>query len=629
MEICYNENKSTKVAKTEDFIMRIFKDSGIQAEGKILPLEKFRLFLDIENPEVDPAQKEMLLSRAERALEEPIPTLTLSDYRGYYLTGSREPFDSKFQRRRCMMVELAFGEYFEKNGRYLEKLADVIFEILEESTWVLPAHTGHSPEFPGTQVPEVYRPEHLHGIDLRAAATAEVLTGVYYLLKDRLDTISPIIAKRMRYEVLDRIVRPYLLHEFSWSGSYGGIVNNWCPRCVGSVLFATAVLEEDTERRTEVVKRAIKHLDNFVAACPPAGGCDEGPGYWEGAAGSLFSCLEMLYDMSGGEIDLLAHPFVSALGAYEPNMYICGPRFAAFSDCSPNTYLDARLLHRFGTRSRVPSLSELARLTAACKQIVDRGWDFFDYTVFYVFLKGLYTHVSTDTEGIRLPLSAWQEDLRVAVFREREDGMGLYFAVKGGHNNESHNHNDVGSFLLYKNGRPVLIDAGSGSYTKKTFSPERYSIWNMSSAYHNLPMVGGFCQHNGARYASRDEKYDGDARRVSMELADAYEAEAGILSFVRTSEFFGASLKIADALALKENAEVEFRFLTTEEPKLLSDGSASLPEGMRLCFDPSLSFSAVRVETENYNPASFGTDALWQIRLSAKIKEGKFDFTIK
>ena len=609
--------------------MRIFKDSGIQVEGKILPLSAFRLFRDIENTAVDPAQREMLLSRAERALEEPIPTLTLSDFRGYHRTGSREPFDSKYQRRRTMMVELAFGEYFEQNGRYLDKLCDVIFEILEESTWVLHAHTGHSVEQPGAQIPEVYRPDQLHGIDLRSAATANALAGVYYLVKDRLDTVSPVIAKRIRWEALDRTVRPYLQHEFSWSGAFGGLVNNWCSYCVQAILFTTAVLEEDTERREAVVTRARRHLDNYVAACPEKGGCDEGPGYWEGAAAALFTSLEILYDMSGGAIDLFSHPFIGALGAYEPNMYIGGSRFANFADCGPNTFLKTPRLYRYGEKCGVSSLSEMARLIRAENLTPPRGRDFFDYAVFYNYLKDLYTQIPEGTEEIRLPLAAWQEDLKIAVFRECEDGKGLYFAIKGGHNQESHNHNDVGSFLLYKNGRPVLIDAGSGSYTKKTFSPERYSIWNMSSAYHNLPMVGGVCQHNGARYASRDETYDGDARRVSMELADAYEAEAGILSFVRAAAFFGASLKIMDALILKEASEVEFRFLTTEEPKLLSEGRASLPEGMRLSFDPSLSFAAVRVEAESYNPASFGTDALWQIRLSAKMKEGKFDFSIE
>ena len=610
--------------------MRLFKDNGIGAEGKILPLDRFRLFSDLENKRIDPAQKKMLLSRAERALEEPIPSLTLSDYRGYYLTGKRDPFDTKFMRRRCMATELAFAEYFEQNGRYLEKLADVVFAILEESTWVLPAHTGHLPETPGAQVPTVYRPDQLHGLDLRSAATSQVLTGVYYLVKDRLDTISPVIAKRIRYEVLDRTVRPYLSYEFHWSGAYGGLVNNWCPCCVSAVLFTTAVLEEDSERRTEVVKRALRHLDNFIAACPPGGGCDEGPGYWEGAAGTLFTCLEILYDMSGGAIDMLSHPFVAALGAYEPNMYIEGTRFAAFSDCSPNTYLDPRLLQRFGTRCGVPSLCELARMTAANKAVADRGWDFFDYAVFYSFLKGLYTHVSTDTEGITLPLAAWQEDLKIAVFRERADGKGLYFAVKGGHNNESHNHNDVGSFLLYKNGRAVLIDAGSGRYTKKTFSPARYSIWNMSSEYHNLPVIGGFGQQNGARFASRDEHYDGEGRRVSMELAGAYADGTPIRSFVRTCESSGARVRITDALSLSEGATVEFRFLTTEEPKLLSPGCVSLPEQMVLSFDPALSFAAAKVDAEDYNPkGSFGTEALWQIRLSAEIKDGCFTFEIQ
>lgn len=603
--------------------MRIFKDNGVFAAGKILPHTELRLFLDMKEKKIDSIAKARLLEKAEIALSEPIPVLLLSDYRSYFLTGSRAPFDPRYQRRRTMMVELAMGEYFSQSGRYLEKLCDVIFAILEESSWVLPAHTGHSPECPKTEIPEVYRPDQLHGIDLRSAATATMLAGVYYLVKDRLDTVSPIIAKRMQWETLDRTVRPYLQHEFHWSGAYGGLVNNWCTYCVQAILFCTAVLEEDTERREAVVTRAMRHLDNYIAACPPAGGCDEGPGYWEGAAGALFTALEILYDMSGGTIDLLSHPFVAALGAYEPNMYIWGSRFANFADCGPNIFLNTKRLYRYGRRSGVPSLSELARLIAAEGLTAPQGRDFFDYAVFYTFLKDLYEEVPTDTAEIRLPRSAWQEDLRIAVFREREDGKGLYFAVKGGHNNESHNHNDVGSFLLYKDGRPVLIDAGSGSYTKKTFSPERYTIWNMSSAYHNLPMIGGYAQKNGARYASREECYDGEARRVSMELADAYEAEAPICSFVRTCAFGGASVEITDALRLSEKASVQFRFLTTERPILLSPGKVSLPAGMTLSFDPALVFEAAEVETESYNPkGSFDADALWQIRLK-DITDGK------
>ena len=115
-----------------------------------------------------------------------------------------------------------------------------------------------------------------------------------------------------------------------------------------------------------------------------------------------------------------------------------------------------------------------------------------------------------------------------------------------------------------------------------------------------------------------------------MELADAYEAEAPLCSFVRTCAFSGASVEITDALRLSEKTSVQFRFLTNARPVLLSPGKVSLPEGMTLSFDPALGFEAEEVETESYNPkGSFDTDALWQIRLSTEIEEGKFVFTIE
>ena len=74
---------------------------------------------------------------------------------------------------------------------------------------------------------------------------------------------------------------------------------------------------------------------------------------------------------------------------------------------------------------------------------------------------------------------------------------GFFVATKGGYNNESHNHNDVGSFSLYLNTMPVFIDAGVGTYTRRTFSSERYSIWTMQSNYHNLPLINGVAQRFG------------------------------------------------------------------------------------------------------------------------------------
>ena len=58
---------------------------------------------------------------------------------------------------------------------------------------------------------------------------------------------------------------------------------------------------------------------------------------------------------------------------------------------------------------------------------------------------------------------------------------GLYVAAEGGHNAQSHNHNDVGNVIVFADGRPVLVDAGVEEYTSKTFSSRRYEIWTMQS----------------------------------------------------------------------------------------------------------------------------------------------------
>lgn len=60
-------------------------------------------------------------------------------------------------------------------------------------------------------------------------------------------------------------------------------------------------------------------------------------------------------------------------------------------------------------------------------------------------------------------------------------------AAKAGCNADSHNHNDVGSFTIYKGGKPMVIDLGVGTYTRETFSDKRYEIWTMQSQFHNLP----------------------------------------------------------------------------------------------------------------------------------------------
>jgi hypothetical protein len=113
---------------------------------------------------------------------------------------------------------------------------------------------------------------------------------------------------------------------------------------------------------------------------------------------------------------------------------------------------------------------------------------------------------------------------------------GLTLAAKGGHNAESHNHNDVGHFIVFADGHPVIVDAGVETYTRKTFSAERYSIWTMQSQYHSLPTVNGVMQSNGRQFRAGNVSYRADDRAAifSLDIAGAYPPAAGLKTWQRT-----------------------------------------------------------------------------------------------
>ena len=70
-------------------------------------------------------------------------------------------------------------------------------------------------------------------------------------------------------------------------------------------------------------------------------------------------------------------------------------------------------------------------------------------------------------------------------------------AVKGGTNQEPHNHNDVGSFFYVLGSDMLLEDLGAGEYTADYFGEKRYHIFCNSSFSHNVPILCGMGQYAG------------------------------------------------------------------------------------------------------------------------------------
>lgn len=604
--------------------MKAFAEKKIySAKGLLLPYSDFRLFHDLECPKIPEDKGERMVKYAEGFLDKEIPMLLASVYREYVTNGNRSHYQDPYFLRRDMAVALAVAEAYENNGRFTEKLMDVVWAIMEESTWIIPAHRYCAPYVPSASLGGVFGGNALHGIDLFSAATAATLASVYLLCRDKLDEIDPIICEKMAYMLDERAIKNFLQIEVWWGGAGGERVNNWNPWIVSNILFVAAVMEKDLDIRERVVTKSMKYLDNFLNCYAPDGGCDEGPGYWGAAGASLLDSLELIEDMSGGRISIYDSELIKNIGDYIYKVNITGNRYVNFADCSPIATQNTGMLIRFGEKTNSPFLVSFGKKQAKY------GDYFFSHSHMYRSLKWLNTPYVKE-ENCPMPLYTELPNLEVMTARETSDSeVGMFVGAKGGNNGEMHNHNDCGNFMVYYNGNPVIIDTGVGEYTKQTFSPERYQLWFMQSGYHNLPSFGGVDQRDGSRYKATEVEFDSDARSIKSQLKCAYPTEAGVESYVRRVSFDG-TVTVEESVVLNEAKEIDFHMMLAKEPVLTQEGEISLPEGRTLNYDTSL-----KAELEVFDPVgmntkhSWGTEKMYRLHFKINTDKCNVTFTIK
>lgn len=177
--------------------MKVFNERKFNnAKGLILPYAEFKLFSDLKNAEITKEKGEWAVKYAEGLLDREIPLLPASLYREYVTIGNRSNYESRFFLRRDMALGFAVAEAYENKGRFTEKLMDVVWAIMEESTWLLPAHLYCSPHHADASLGPVFGDNSLHGVALFSATTCGTIATVYKLCKDKLDAIEPIISQK-------------------------------------------------------------------------------------------------------------------------------------------------------------------------------------------------------------------------------------------------------------------------------------------------------------------------------------------------------------------------------------------------------------------------------------------------
>jgi hypothetical protein len=557
----------------------------------------------------------------------------------YVRNGNRTNYQRIANGRRVKLAELVIAECIEGQGRFLDDIMNGIWTICEETYWGVPAHVGAQKR--GSGLPDVKEPT----VDLFAAETGMLLAWIDYLLSEPLDRISPLITERIHHEVQHKILSPNLERDdFWWMGFSGRTVNNWNPWICSNWLTAVLILEKDPERRIQSIQKILRCLDNFLNPYPRDGGCDEGPGYWGRAAASVYDCLELLHSASGGRIDIFDHPLIKEMGRYITRVYIHDQYFINFADAAAKLNPDASLVFRYGKSIADADLTGfgafLARKQNLGEDYLRGGWGYLGRVLPALF--HLDELLKTEPKEPLLR-DFWLPELQVMGARSYEGSKpGLYVAAKGGHNAESHNHNDVGNFIVYADGYPALIDVGVETYTAKTFSSRRYEIWTMQSAYHNLPTVNGIMQKDGQEYQAADVNYKAGEKRAvfSLDISKAYPEEAKVKSWTRTITLErGKHVTIRDNYELGEvRKDLYLTLMSWRKPELEAEGKIRLknPEGFEnikpvfVYYDKkmfSVDFETISLEDSRLK-SSWG-DQLFRIVLTARQTPLKGEFSIR
>lgn len=430
-----------------------------------------------------------LLEWGRRGAEQKgIPDTTYTLYRRFRLAGERPPYERPYFAKRTLLTREVTAAWLGQDDDRIDPICDLIWSVCEETSWVVPAHEG------GPQT-----------IDLFAAETGCDLAHIVAVLGERLPDE---IRARVREEAKRRIFDRYLEHgrQYSWNGGS----NNWTGVCAGSVGQTFLLLEDDLDRQAQALALVIEQLDRFIErGFEEDGGCLEGIGYWNYGLSQCLGCAEMLRARTGGAIDLLEWDKMTDIARYPLAVYLGNDRYASFADAhehaSVKPYIAARLAERTGVAGLIGLIGSPTdwRFVTVLRNLL--WWDG----------RGREPRALQD---VFLPVSG------IARLVGEADGIPLALAIKAGHNNEPHNQNDVGSFVLSVDGTVYLCDPGPGLYSKDYFGAKRYENVFANSYGHSVPLIGGTQQAHGAKYRGAMEKL-GD-KSVGVRFEGAYKLPA-------------------------------------------------------------------------------------------------------
>jgi hypothetical protein len=495
------------------------------------------------------ADGKAILRRAEALLRTPLPEGTDEVYLALhrdYSPANRSRWDALCKARRDRVLTLTLAECVEHRGRFVGELQNTIRSLCAEKAWVFPNYDRELRDYKGTMIT----------IDLFSSAVAWNLATADYLLGAQLD---PEVRQLLRRELARRVFVPFRrMLAGQQPAHWLRYANNWNSVCLAGVTGTALALLESPEERAFFVRAAMEQSWTFLNSYTEDGYCSEGVGYWNYGFGHYVLLAGIIHKATAGRIDLLARRPVPASAAYAARMEMAPGISPAFADANPGIRPDARLMNfvnrRFGFG-----------LTALTAGEADTKYLFAE--LFYRFEAMRYGEPAAAASPLPIGLRSWFPQGGVLIARPAPDSAcRLAVALKGGHNAEQHNHNDLGSYVVLVGRRAVLLDPGQEIRSGRTFSARRYESNLLNSYGHPVPRVADTLQQTGAQARAVTLKAESSAAQevYAMDLRSAYAVPA-LQKLERTFIYdrTGAgSLTVIDDAAATEPLSFETALIT-------------------------------------------------------------------
>ncbi|MGC0252548.1 heparinase II/III domain-containing protein [Pseudactinotalea sp. Z1748] len=543
-----------------------------------------------------------LIENAQCDREHPWPHTLATLLADYVRADNRVGYEEQVFTRQGRLSRAVIAAAVTGEAHWLDDVADGLIQLCEQTTWCWPAHE-ESFSKRGWLLPDPDAPV----LDLGAGEVVAQITWTDHLLGASLDEHFPGLRTRLRREARLRVLDPYLQRRDWWWIGTERRVNNWNPWICGNVALAALRLldgPEEADLRARIVAQTIADADNFVDSLPADGAVDEGASYWWEGVGRLLEMLDVLHHATGGELDPGAIPAVGAALAYLHRMHLGRGWYVGVADSAARAYpgVPWNVPYRWAVRLG----DDRARDHAAAQ--VRPGEPLITVHRRPTSSLGRILHTITDTafaaaaggaEASPEP-AVWLPSVQMLVRHgpaQRERRLSL--TIKGGHNGENHNHNDIGAVTVALNGVPVVVDAGRPTYTRQTFGPDRYQLWPMQSQWHSVPLIRGSGQRDGERYRARSVSVlpdDEAPRGMELDLAAAYPRE-DVRTWVRRAELGDGEVRVSDSWHLDapdgETGPTRVHWILAGSVRLVEPGRATVTpvqgeDALELTWDPDL-----------------------------------------